>query len=147
MESLSHYGQTDPTGVEEQPPHAKHQGRCLPSMHPQHAPLWKWDTGPPTCASNVDSTPSTCAAWGLSCISSGRTIYPTTTFSRIPGSLLCTLSWSSGASGGLAMCCAWRTAPFSKTSFRVSWHQAAGEWGDQPSALKTLASATWRHAR
>ena len=32
--SVSHHGQTDPTGAEEQPPRA---------IHPQHAPLWQWD--------------------------------------------------------------------------------------------------------
>ena len=43
-------------------------------------------------------------------------------FSRVLGSVLCTLSRARGASGGLAMCGPWRTVAFPKTSFTVSWH-------------------------
>ena len=45
-------------------------------------------------------------------------------------------------SGGLATCGSWRTAAFSKTSFTINWHQAACEWGGQPSASKTRESVT-----
>ena len=63
-----------PNGCEKQPPHAKHQARCVSAKHASSArSSMAVRHGPPACIRNVNSTPITCAAWGVSWISSGRT--------------------------------------------------------------------------
>ena len=102
--------------------------------------------GPPTCARNTDSSPFTCAVWGTSWASNGKIVRPTVTSSHVLESLPSTLSWASGASDGLAMCGEWRTAAFPRTFFMARWHQETGEWDVLPFAIKTSASAKWKHA-